>query len=74
MKTKRITLDFSAAPKLLELVRAHSLATGKSQKEVFSEALTLYFALSQENLFIIDVAEKAFAEWDNEVDAVYDTL
>lgn len=74
MKSKRITLDFSDSPKLLDLVRAHSVSTGQSQKEVFTEALTLYFSLAQENLFILDVAEKAFAQWDNQVDAIYDTL
>lgn len=74
MKSKRITLDFSDDPKLLDLVRAHAVATGKAQKEVFSDALTLYFSLQQENLFVAQVAQKVFEEWDNEVDAVYDTL
>lgn len=74
MKTKRITLDFTDTPELLEMTRTYAVSKGKTQKEVFSEALRLYFSLNQENIFLHNVAEKLFAEWDNAVDAVYDSL
>jgi hypothetical protein len=74
MKTKRITLDFSDSPELLEMVKAYSVAKGKTQKDIFSEALQLYFSLNQENIFIHKIAEKMFAEWDNKVDSVYDNM
>jgi hypothetical protein len=71
---KRITLDFSDDPTLLDLVRAHAVATGKAQREVFFDALTLYFSLQQADLRGVQVVQKVFEEWDNEVDAVYDFL
>ncbi len=38
------------------------------------DALTAYFSQKQENLALLMAADKAFAEWDNEDDRVYDSV
>jgi hypothetical protein len=45
-----------------------------TQKAIVVDALTAYFARTQENLAVLVAADKAFAEWDNEDDRVYDSL
>lgn len=74
MKTAKLSLDFSDRPKLVETLRTYATATGKSQKQVVTEALTEYFADRMESRQLWRAAEAAFAEWDNAEDAVYDSL
>jgi hypothetical protein len=49
------------------------LLVGPRERTVV-DALTAYFAHKQENLAVLVAADKAFAEWDNEDDRVYDSL
>ena len=74
MKSNRVTVDFSDIPELMDAVRSLALSKGQSQRQVFTDALSLYFSLHQESLFIQDVAEKAFREWDNDINSAYDSL
>ena len=45
-----------------------------TQKAIVIDALTAYFSQKQENLALLIAADKAFVEWDNEDDRVYDAL
>lgn len=74
MKSKKVSFDFSDTPKILELLRLRSTQKGISQKALVTEALIRYFAQDQENEFLKTAADKAFAEWNNPDDEVYDTL
>ena len=74
MKAAKLSMDFSDKPKLVEALRTFAAATGKSQKQVVTEALTEYFADRMESRQLWKAAETAFAEWDNAEDAAYDAL
>jgi len=46
----------------------------RQQKAILADALAAYFSNRQEELAPLMVAEKSFAEWENEEDQVYDTF
>jgi hypothetical protein len=46
----------------------------RPQRAIVVDALTAYFSQKRENLALLMAADKAFAEWDNEDDLVYDSL
>ena len=70
----KITLDLSQAPQLLDLLRLQSAQKGVSQKSIVIEALQAYFSSEKEDLLLLSAANKAFQDWDNEDDKVYDTI
>ena len=74
MKSGKLSFDFSDSPQIVELLRITAAKKGKSLKAIVSEALERYFDNEQENVFLMSAADKAFAEWDNSDDDVYDTL
>ena len=74
MKAAKLSIDLSDRPQLAELLRTYAAQTGRTQKAVLVEALTGYFADRQETRLLLAAADRAFAEWDNPDDAVYDTL
>jgi hypothetical protein len=74
MKSSKLCLDFSDAPKVVEHLRILSARRRTTQKAIVAEALQQYFARDQENEFIRRAADRSFAEWDNPEDAVYDKL
>ncbi len=74
MKPVRVSFDFSDYPKLVEMLRLQALQDKTSQKAILVQALEAYFSHKQESNFILKAAEKAFEEWDNGEDSVYDTL
>jgi hypothetical protein len=45
-----------------------------TQKTIVIDALTAYSSQKQENLALPMAADKAFREWDNEDDRIYDSL
>ena len=72
MKSSKVSFDFSDNPKVLELLRAYATTSGKSQKAVLIEALEAYFSEKEETRLLS--TEKAFAEWENPDDEVYNAL
>ena len=74
MKSLKVSFDLSDAPKLVELMRVCSAKKGITQKALLIEALQHYFGREQEDQFLKSVADKAFAEWNNPEDSIYDTL
>lgn len=74
MKSKKLNVDFSEAPQLLELLRLTAAQSGVSQKSILIEALERYFAQQQEARFLLSAADRSFAEWNNPDDEVYDKL
>ena len=59
---------------MLDVLKMMAAREGTTQKAIVVDALTAYFARTQENLAVLVAADKAFAEWDNEDDRVYDSL
>lgn len=74
MKSLKLSFDLTDEPQLVELLRMHAAKEGRSLKAVLVEALKSFFSHKQESALILKAAEKAFSEWDNEEDGVYDTL
>ena len=74
MKSSKLSFDLSEAPELVRLLRLEAAQTGRSQKEILVQLLESHFAHRLENRLIEDAAAKAFAEWDNDDDRVYETL
>jgi len=74
MKSVKLSFDFSDQPRLAEMLRVQAAREGTSQKAIVSAALEAYFAHTVESTFLLKTAEKAFQEWDNEDDRVYDAL
>ncbi len=74
MKNYKISFDLSDHPQVVDMLRLVAAKEGLSQKAVLLEALKGYFANKVENMMVSRVAEKAFAEWDNAEDAIYDSL
>lgn len=74
MKSHRVSFDFSDDPKILELLRNFSAASGKSQKSIVIEALKSHFAEKMETRMLWRAAEQTFSDWDNEDDEVYNDL
>jgi len=69
-----VTFDFGDHPRLLDVLKLTAARERTTQKAIVVESLTAYFAHKQENLALLMAADKAFAEWDNEEDQVYDSL
>lgn len=74
MKTSKLSFDFSDHPELVELLRFEAVARKQSQKAILVEALKAYFSEKLETALVYRVAEKAFSEWNNDEDSVYDKL
>lgn len=72
MKASKISFDFSDRPELVATLRLAATRSGKSQKEILTQALEALFANDQENLMLSKAAEKTFKEWDNPEDKIYD--
>ena len=70
----QVTFDFRDHPQLLDFLKIMAAKEKTTQKAIVIEALTAYFSQKQENVALLLAAEKAFAEWDNEDDRVYDTI
>ena len=70
----QVTFDFGDHPRLLDVLKLTAARERTTQKAIVVEALTAYFAHKQENLALLMAADKAFTEWDNEEDQVYDSL
>ena len=69
----RISMDLDN-PNLLKLVKLDAQETGRSMKEVISEALEFYFADRLETKALNKAAESLFEEWNNPLDSEYDHL
>jgi len=74
MKPLKLSFDFSDVPELVKLLRLEAAQTRQSQKAILVQSLESYFAHRLENRLIEQAASKAFSEWDNEDDRVYDSL
>ena len=74
MKALKLSFDLSDYPKLVELLRVEGARSGKGQKGILVEALEGYFSNHVETRWLLSAADKAFAEWDNTADSVYDDL
>jgi hypothetical protein len=70
----QVTFDFRDHPQLLDVLRMLAARENTTQKAIVVDALTAYFSQKREALALLLAADKAFAEWDNEEDGVYDTL
>jgi hypothetical protein len=70
----QVTFDFRDHPRLLDIPKMMAARERTTQKAIVIDALTAYFSQKQENLALLMAADKAFAEWDNEDDRVYDSL
>lgn len=69
----RLTVDLHNE-QLIKLLRLEAAHGGRGLGEIIAEALQGYFSSKKENRAVMKLAEKAFAEWDNPKDAVYDRL
>jgi len=69
----RITIDLGQ-PQLITFLKIESAQTGQPVKEIVALALQNYFAEKLENKALAKLSEKAFAEWNNTEDAIYDSL
>ena len=74
MKTLKLSYDFSDHPEIVELLRLEAATTKKTQKGIIIDALKAYFSNKVETLSLYKVAEKAFSDWDNKEDSIYDKL
>jgi hypothetical protein len=70
----QVTFDLRDHPRLLDILKMMAARERTTQKAIVVDALTAYFSQKQENLALLMAADKAFAEWDNEDDRVYDSL
>ena len=70
----QVTFDFGDHPRLLDVLKMMAARERTTQKAIVIDALTAYFSQKQENLALLIAADKAFREWDNEDDRVYDSL
>lgn len=68
----RVTFDFGDQPRLLDILKIMAARGRTTQKAIVIAALAAYFSQKQENLALLMAADKAFGEWDNEEDRVYD--
>jgi hypothetical protein len=59
---------------LLDVLKMMAAKERTTQEAIVIDALTAYFSQKQENLALLMAADKAFREWDNEDDRVYDSL
>jgi len=73
-KTNKVSFDFSDQPHLLEMLGVIAAQEHLTKKAVLVEALQAYFAEKFDNAQLYKLSEKAFAEWDNQEDKVYDTF
>ncbi len=69
----RLTIDLKN-PQLFKLLRLESAQEGRTVREIVVQALEHYLTHRRENQAALALAEKAFAEWDNPRDSVYDNL
>lgn len=74
MQSAKVSFDFADRPKLVEMLRVFAAQAGRSQKDVVSEALEIYFANHAESDLILRLAASTFADWDNPEDEIYNTL
>lgn len=74
MKTLKLTFDFSDNPQIVELLRVEAAQGNSSQKNIVLKALTAYFATKSDTQSLYKLANKAFADWDNPEDSIYDDL
>jgi hypothetical protein len=69
-----VTFDFKDHRRLLDVLKMMAAKKRTTQKAIVIDALTAYFSQKQENLALLIAADKAFVEWDNQDDQVYDAL
>jgi hypothetical protein len=74
MQSAKISFDFSDNPQLVSLLRVQASRTGVSQKQIVAQALEAYFSHQAESALLLDAASRAFAEWDNPDDEIYNDL
>lgn len=74
MKALKLSFDFSDQQPLVEMLRMLAAKEGTSQKAIVIDALEAYFAEKLERNFLLQAANQAFREWDNEEDKIYDTI
>lgn len=74
MKTLKMSFDFSDQPALVEILRLYAARKQRTQKSILVDALNAYFADKLESRLLLNAADLVFKEWDNEDDAVYDSL
>lgn len=74
MKALKLSLDLTDQVELVELLRMEAARGRKSQKAIVVEALKAYFAEKLESALAYTAADRVFAEWHNEDDAVYDNI
>lgn len=72
-KQSRITADLGD-PRLMKLLKAEAQSEDKTLKEVLVTALEVYFAEKLENKALQKISESTFEEWNNSLDAEYDSL
>jgi predicted transcriptional regulator len=70
----KLTFDLSDRPDLVEALRILAARQRTSQRAIIIDALQAFFAHRQENLALLDAANRTFSEWSNEEDRVYDSL
>lgn len=69
----RLTIDFKD-PGYLKRLKHVAAEENKTVREIVVTALDSYFLHYLENRAISKLAEEAFAEWDNSLDAQYDKI
>jgi hypothetical protein len=69
----RITADLKDI-RLIQLIKIEANEKGCTQAEVLIHSLEAYFTEKLENNLIQKASEKAFSDWDNTKDALYDNL
>jgi len=74
MTRHQVTFEFKDHPRLLDVLKMMAAKERTSQKAIVVDALTAHFSQKQENIALLMAADKAFGEWDNEDDQVYNTL
>lgn len=74
MKTRKLSFDFSDEPELVDLLRFEAARSKDSQKAIVVKSLKAYFAEKLDTALVSRAAEKAFAEWNNPEDEIYDKL
>jgi hypothetical protein len=72
-KSARLAADLGD-PKWIRLLKMEATMQGSSMKDVLIAALDVYFAERLETNALAKVAETAFEEWNNPLDAEYDRL
>ncbi len=74
MAQTKVSFDFRDNPEIVRLLRLLAAEQGTSQKSIVVRALEAYFATQVDHAFLRAAADRVFTEWDNQEDAVYDSL